>query len=180
MNVYGTPPAVVQLKDAVTATGLSEDDFLEALADEGKQLVIISGDKLGVRPADLEEVDEGASSGLTVYQSPNFDMRAKGNNAWQSPGHVPTLQISGTPVTTGEENSEYDGFTVTASGGDMPYTYSLVGTWPDGITVDSDTGEVSGTPTEDGAFTGLSVKVTDDQGSTAQLDTFTLTISSAG
>src|SRR5690606_5981122 len=69
--------------------------------------------------------------------------------------------ISGTPVLTATQNSAYAGFTVSATGGATPYVYALVGTWPTGITVNSSSGAVSGTPTEDGSFAGLSVKVTD-------------------
>lgn len=90
---------------------------------------------------------------------------------------VSAVEITGTPVTTGTISVAYDGFTATASSGVESYTYALVGTWPAGITVSSTTGAVSGTPTESGAFTDLSVSVTDAWNQTAQLDTFTLTIS---
>lgn len=83
-------------------------------------------------------------------------------------------------MLTGEKGTAYDGFTVSAAGGDKPYAYALVGTWPAGISVDAQTGEVSGTPTADVSFASLSVKVTDEQGSTAQLDAFTLVISASG
>lgn len=94
-------------------------------------------------------------------------------------GTSPALAIAGTPVTTAAEGVAYVGFTVSASGGSAPYAYSLVGTWPAGITVDSSTGDVSGTPTESGSFTGLSVRVTDAASNTADLDSFTLTIAAA-
>src|SRR5262245_36395274 len=69
------------------------------------------------------------------------------------------LGISGTPVTTGTENehgvgSTYAGFTVTASGGTAPYTYSVAsGALPSGITLNSSTGAVSGTPAFESAGT---------------------------
>jgi hypothetical protein len=86
------------------------------------------------------------------------------------------LSISGSPVTSATQGSAYGGFIATASGGTAPYTYSLVGTWPTGISVNSSTGAVAGTPTNSGTFTGLSVRVTDNVSATADLATFTLTV----
>ncbi|MCZ4091693.1 Ig domain-containing protein [Sinorhizobium psoraleae] len=97
-------------------------------------------------------------------------------SAWS----FPVLMISGTPVLTATLGEAYAGFTVSASGGTPPYTYPLVGDWPDGISVNPSTGAVSGTPTEMGSFTGLSVRVTDDIGNTADLPSFTLGVSTAG
>ena len=88
------------------------------------------------------------------------------------------LSISGTPVTTATKNSVYAGFDAVAAGGATPYTYALVGTWPAGITVNSN-GEVRGTPTVDGVFSGLSVSATDALGTVVSLSAFTLTVSVA-
>lgn len=95
-------------------------------------------------------------------------------------GGVESLSISGTPVLTATEGVAYAGFTATADGGDPPYTFSLVGTWPTGISINSSTGEVSGTPTEDGTFASLSVRVTDSSSGTRDLPTFTLEVDAAG
>ena len=84
--------------------------------------------------------------------------------------------ISGTPVLAGQDGVAYAGFTASATGGTTPYTFALVGTWPTGLSINSGTGAVSGTPTEDGSFPNLSVKVTDDDGDEDQLPTFTLVI----
>jgi hypothetical protein len=87
------------------------------------------------------------------------------------------LSISGTPVTSATQNTAYPGFTVSASGGALPYTYSLVGSWPTGISINSSTGAISGTPSVNGTFASLSVRVTDGLSHTADLPTFTLTVS---
>jgi hypothetical protein len=91
-------------------------------------------------------------------------------------GAIVGPQISGTPVLTATENDAYDGFTVSTKGGATPLVYALVGTWPAGITVNSSSGAVSGTPTEDGTFANLSVKVTDADSEVSQLPTFTLVV----
>jgi hypothetical protein len=95
-------------------------------------------------------------------------------------GAIVGPKITGTPVTTATQNSAYTGFTASATGGKTPYTFALVGTWPAGISVNSSTGAVSGTPTASGTFSNLSVKATDANGSVAQLPTFTLTVATAG
>jgi Putative Ig domain/Concanavalin A-like lectin/glucanases superfamily len=102
-------------------------------------------------------------------------------------GGVPAgpLAIGGTPVTTGIEyehgiGSTYAGFTVTASGGTLPYTYSILsGTLPSGITLNSSSGVVSGTPAFEsaGTYSGIVIRVTDGAAVTANLGSFTLTIS---
>lgn len=95
-------------------------------------------------------------------------------------GGIVGPEISGTPVLTATENSAYDGFTVSAVGGATPYVFALVGTWPTGISINSGTGAVSGTPTEDGTFADLSVKVTDADSEESQLPAFALTVEAAG
>lgn len=91
-------------------------------------------------------------------------------------GAIVSPVISGEPVLEATENSAYDGFTVSAVGGTPPYTFALVGTWPTGISINSSSGAVSGTPTEDGSFADLSVKVTDADSEEDQLPTFTLEV----
>jgi hypothetical protein len=83
-------------------------------------------------------------------------------------GFPPPLTISGTPELTGV-GLAYS-FTPTVTGGDPPYSFALQsGTLPDGLNLNSSTGEISGTPTEDGTFAGVVVRVTDGSLSTADL-----------
>lgn len=89
---------------------------------------------------------------------------------------IPDLSISGVPILSAVKGAAYAGFTATAGYGTPPYTYSLVGAWPAGISINSTTGAVSGTPTVNGSFAGLSVRVTDAVSDTADLPSFELAI----
>jgi hypothetical protein len=89
----------------------------------------------------------------------------------------PPLAIGGTPVTTATAGAAYAGFTVTATGGTVPYTYSVAsGTLPTGITLNSSSGAVAGTPTVAGAYAGIVIRVTDNVSATADLASFTITV----
>ena len=90
---------------------------------------------------------------------------------------VPTLTIAGTPVTSATQGVAYGGFTVSASGGVPPYNYSVnAGTLPSGLTLSSTTGAVSGTPTTVQTQTGVVIRVTDNNGATANLPGFSIAV----
>ena len=92
----------------------------------------------------------------------------------------PPVTVTGTPVTTGQADEVYTGFTAAATGGDgAAFTYELDGDWPAGLTINASSGAVTGTPTEDGTFYNLSIKATDKTGYTGRLAEFTLVIAEA-
>lgn len=87
------------------------------------------------------------------------------------------LGISGTPVLTAAKGTAYAGFTVTASSGTPPYTYSVFsGALPAGITLNASSGAVAGTPTTAGIFAGIVIRATDGSSATANLAPFTITV----
>lgn len=87
-----------------------------------------------------------------------------------------TVDVEATPVLTGEVGVAYDGFTVTATDGKTPYVFSVFsGAFPDGIELDDETGEVAGTPTEDGSF-AVVIRVTDARGEFTDLPEFTIEV----
>lgn len=90
-----------------------------------------------------------------------------GGNSFGTPGFTAikaagaSLACSYTPVTTGTQGTAYTGATPSASGGTPAYTFSETGTLPGGLSISSSTGVISGTPTANGSFPTIQVKVTD-------------------
>jgi hypothetical protein len=85
--------------------------------------------------------------------------------------------ISGTPVETGETGVAYAGFTVSGTGGLAPYTFAVTaGTLPPGLALDPDAGDVAGTPSLNGTYSGIVITLTDAAGLTDDLAAFTVTI----
>lgn len=89
-----------------------------------------------------------------------------------------TLAVAATPVTSAEIGTPYDGFTVTASGGQGEfYQYSIAsGALPAGLTLGKFTGAVSGTPTTAGTYTAA-IRVSDAVGNHRDTASFTITVS---
>jgi hypothetical protein len=80
---------------------------------------------------------------------------------------------------TGTVGIGYSG-TCSGSGGTTPYTWSIAGNLPPGLSLNSGTGGISGTPTAAGSF-AFTVTVTDSTTTTPKTQTvsFTITISAA-
>lgn len=96
----------------------------------------------------------------------------------------PTCSASGSVAVTNPGNktgtvgTAISSFTVSASGGTTPYTWSATGL-PGGVTIGSSTGTVSGTPTTAGTYS-VTVTATGSGGSGSGSATFTFTVSGGG
>ncbi len=97
-----------------------------------------------------------------------------------SPEPSAQIRISTSSLPNGQSGTAYS-TTLTAAGGLLPYTWSLtVGSLPTGLTMNSSTGAITGTPSASVASTPLTFKVTDSSSpALTQTATFTLTISPA-
>jgi large repetitive protein len=92
----------------------------------------------------------------------------------------PTMSLTPTSLPVGDYGVAYSQ-TFQASGGALPYTYTVAGALPTGVTLNASTGELSGTPTEAGSFP-LTVTATDSATGTGPYSTsvnVTLTINQA-
>jgi hypothetical protein len=107
---------------------------------------------------------------------------ASGNSTATSAGVSATkTTLSYTPVTSGTQGTPYTGATPSASGGTAPYVYSISsGTLPTGLSLNTGTGIISGTPSAAGTFAGIVLTVTDVNSIADNSSPFTITISAAG
>jgi hypothetical protein len=77
----------------------------------------------------------------------------------------PTITLSPSTLPDGTVNAAYSE-TITATGGAGTVTFAVTaGTLPTGLTLDGNTGVISGTPTEDGSFS-FTITATDSNGCT--------------
>ncbi|MHC4714186.1 MAG: putative Ig domain-containing protein, partial [Planctomycetota bacterium] len=89
-------------------------------------------------------------------------------------GGVPDLQITTSSLPDGDAGVSYSQ-TLAATGGIQPYTWSVIsGALPSGLSLNSSTGEISGTP-DTGETANFTVQVTDSQ-DPADTDTQALSI----
>ena len=117
-------------------------------------------------------------SGATLSRSGNIYSITSGS---QSAGPPPLTTTQAVPSTTVDVNATTTAipFTpVTASGGATPYTFAVSPSLPAGLSFNTSTGQITGTPTAGQATTTHTVTVTDSTSGTAQTSskTFDLTV----
>jgi hypothetical protein len=173
------------LVDDPASVGDHVDAFLGQIMREAASAAATVNAGLAYGVTIAESVSASTAVGATLTYAATIAEAATGADAPDATKISPTsLVITGTPVTTGTEyehgvGSVYTGFTVAASAGSPPYTYSIAsGTLPSGITLNSSTGAVSGTPAfqSAGTYSGIVIRATDNVAATADLAPFTLTI----
>jgi len=119
----------------------------------------------GSLPAGLS-LSSGVISGTpTTAGSYTFTVTATDNSSYTGSqsytlviNSVPTITLTPTTLSAGTVGTSYSA-TLTASGGASPYTYSVTGSLPTGLSLSS-SGAISGTPTAVGSYT-FTVTATD-------------------
>jgi len=121
------------------------------------------------------------SSGPTA----RIDLIGVGTNGDAAPTSAPgatPVSFSGTiPTQNATEGTPFSvGLSSYFSGTETPFTYSLQsGTLPTGLTLNSSTGVISGTPTTAGTASGIVIRATDDNSDTADSNAFSITVAAA-
>jgi hypothetical protein len=87
------------------------------------------------------------------------------------------LQIAPGGLLNGQEGMPFQGI-LTGSGGATPYNWAVTGALPSGLTLNTSSGAISGTPTQAGTST-FTIVLTDSTGQTAQQSS-SITIAAAG
>lgn len=154
----GTTPRTYSLYSGTLPTGMSLNTSTGAITGTPTQTG--SFNSIGLRVTD--------SNGF-VTDLATFNLTVAAN-----------LTISGSPTTTATRGVAYAGFTPTVGGGTTPRVFSLsAGSLPAGMSLNTSTGAITGTPTVSGAFNGITLRVTDNKGFTATLAPFNLTVAGA-
>ena len=93
-------------------------------------------------------------------------------------GSTGTVTVTNPGSKSGTVGSAIASFTLSASGGTTPYTWSATGL-PAGVTIGSTTGTISGTPTTAGTYS-VTATATSSGGSSSGSTSFTFTVSGGG
>ncbi|MGY3582194.1 hypothetical protein ACVIGB_000881 [Bradyrhizobium sp. USDA 4341] len=92
----------------------------------------------------------------------------------------PAVVVSGNPAPTVTVNTAYSAQFNASGGAGAPYVYKVSsGTLPGGLTLDSSTGLVSGSPTTAGTYPGLTIGATDAGGLTGTSAAFSIEVDPA-
>lgn len=130
-------------------------------------------------------MEQSVSISGTVAQNASYFVRYRTltnggkSTAWFDDGTIGTtlIVLTGTPVLTGKVATAYAGFTVAATGGTSPYAFiDVYGRLPPGLTIDLNSGIVSGTPTTAGTYPNIVIRVYDLNDNFANLAMFSITI----
>ena len=147
---------------------------------------LVGSDEIILDSTALTDLAEGADYAFNIWMqdSDGNSLLAYGDlmirnsihpvAAWATPEEpLPDpLVLSGTPAASATVGTAYD-FQPTVTGGSPAYTFSLTsGTLPDGLSLDSATGQIAGTPTQAEIASDLVLCVTDQDTTEDSLPAF--------
>ncbi|MGY5799753.1 putative Ig domain-containing protein, partial [Rhizobium sp. LEGMi12c] len=164
------PPIAGNVAATIAANSSNNPITLNITGGAAASVAIATGASHGTAIASGTAITYTPASGYSGSDS--FTYTATNGSGTSAPATVsmtitaPTLSFS--PVSgalpAGTVSTAYSQ-TVTASGGTSPYSYSITGTLPAGLTLNHSTGAISGTPTTSGNYS-FSITATDANSAT--------------
>lgn len=168
--------AVVTVGPASLPAATAGSAYSQTLSASGGTAPYTFAVTAGALPAGLNLDGAGVLSGIpTATGGFNFTATAtdsggpptSGNRAYTLVVASPTITLPATNLAGGTAGQAYTATINLATGGIAPYTYALsAGALPAGITINSATGALSGTPTQSGTF-AFTLTATDSTSGTA-------------
>ncbi|HIJ86311.1 MAG TPA: S8 family serine peptidase [Desulfuromonadales bacterium] len=176
----------LSVNNTTFAGGISGSSYSQNLAASGGYGGYSWSLASGTLPGGLTLNTNGTISGIpTAAGSSSFSVKATdagGNSAISAPFSIAILEAAPV-ITTGSLASGIVGTaysqTITATGGTSPLTWSITsGTLPGGLTLNSTTGVISGTPTAAVTASSITIQATDASNRTSS-KTLSMTITAA-
>jgi len=177
------PAPVIAIAPATLPNTMAGLAYSQTLTATGGAAPYVFAVTAGSLPTGTTLTSAGTLSGTTTVSGTfNFTVTATdafgqtASRAYTAVVAVPTLTLTPATLLAGIAGTAYSQ-TLTISGGIAPYTTTLTGTLPTGLTFNAGTRTFSGTPTQSGTF-NLNVTATDSTGGIAATVTnnYTLTI----
>ncbi len=166
---YVPAPTVGPVSATVAANSSANPITLSLSGGTATSVAVASAASHGTATASGTSITYTPTAGFSGSDS--FTYTATNTSGTSSPATVtitvspPTLTITPTTLPNGTQGSAYSQ-TVSASGGTAPYTYAIsAGSLPAGLSLNTGTGVLSGTPSASGTF-NLTVTATDANSAT--------------
>ncbi|WP_377706327.1 putative Ig domain-containing protein [Pseudomonas protegens] len=169
LQMNGLPPVANAVSATVAANSSANPIILNITGGAASSVAIATAASHGTATASGTSITYTPTAGYSGSDS--FTYTATNASGTSSPATVtltvsaPTLAITPTTLPDGTQGTAYNQ-TVTATGGTTPYTYAIsAGSLPAGLSLNTSSGVISGTPTVSGTF-NLTVTVTDANSAT--------------
>ncbi|MEE9694753.1 putative Ig domain-containing protein [Aeromonas hydrophila] len=167
--INGLPPVANAVSATVAANSSTNPITLNITGGAASSVAVASAASHGTATASGTSITYTPTAGYAG--SDNFTYTATNASGTSSPATVtitvstPTLAITPTTLPDGTQGMAYSQ-TLTASGGSAPYTYAITaGSLPAGLSLNTSSGVISGTPSVSGTF-NLTLTATDANSAT--------------
>jgi uncharacterized protein YhjY with autotransporter beta-barrel domain len=166
--INGLAPVANAVSATVAANSSANPITLNITGGAATSVAVASAASHGTATASGTSITYTPTAGFSGSDS--FTYTATNASGTSSPATVtitvsaPSISLSPGSLSNGIVNTAYSQ-TVSASGGTAPYSYSISGTLPAGLSLNTSTGVISGTPIGTGTF-NLTVTATDANSAT--------------